>query len=138
MNLVWPILAQVALTLVLGLATGWARYKAVTRGDVRIREVALDNRVWPDSVRKLGNNFSNQFETPVLFFVLSGLAIYLGQVHFAMVIAAWGFVITRLVHAAIHTGRNDLSLRFRAFGLGILFLVAMFVMIVAALLMAPL
>ncbi|SDO78268.1 hypothetical protein SAMN04488061_1643 [Filomicrobium insigne] len=138
MNLVWPILAQVTLTLVLGLVTGWVRYQSVKRGEVRVREVALDNHAWPDSVRQFGNNFSNQFETPVLFYVLSGLAIYLGQVHFAMVVAAWGFVISRLIHATIHVGRNDLSQRFWAFGLGVVFLVAMFVMIVAALLTAPL
>lgn len=138
MILVWPVLAQIVLTLGLVMATATARFAAARRSEVNLREIVLDNRAWPEPVRKLGNNYANQFEMPVLFYVLSGLAIYLGQDHLAMAAAAWGFVISRYVHTAIHVGRNDVRQRFQAFGLGVVFLVAMLVMIAVSLIAAPL
>lgn len=138
MILVWPVLAQIVLTLGLALATASTRFRAARRGDIKLREIALDNRAWPEPVRKLGNNYANQFEMPVLFYVLSGLAIYLGQDHLAMAAAAWGFVISRFVHTAIHVGHNDVRQRFQVFSLGVVFLAAMLVMIVVSLIAAPL
>jgi hypothetical protein len=133
MLLVWPVLAQVVLTLGLGVVLGTSRFGASRRREVKLREVALDNSAWPESVRKIGNNYANQFELPVLFYVLSGLAIYLGQDHLGMTAAAWGFVVSRFAHTAIHVGRNDILRRFQVFVLGVLFLVAMLLMLVAAL-----
>src|SRR5690606_3190102 len=115
MNLVWPILVQVALALGIGFALAMARVDAVRRGKVKISDIAVDNRAWPERVRKIGNNFANQFEVPVLFYVLSGLAIFLGQDHLPMTVAAWGFVISRYAHMAIHVGGNNVLWRFRAF-----------------------
>jgi len=136
MNLVWPMLAQVILVLGVGLALGWSRYDAARRRKVSLRDIALDDRAWPENVRKLGNNFRNQFETPVLFFVLSGLAIYLNQDHLGMAVAAWGFVASRVAHTAEHVGRNNLLRRFQLFILGMVFLIAMLVMILAGLISA--
>lgn len=133
MLLVWPVLAQVVLTLGLGVALGLARLSAARRGEVKLREAALDSRAWPEDVRKLGNNYANQFELPVLFYVLSGLAIHLGQDHLGMAAAAWGFVVSRIAHTVIHIGRNVVVRRFQVFGLGVVFLAAMLVMLVAAL-----
>ena len=43
-----------------------------------MRDIALSNEAWPDDLKKVANNMHNQFETPVLFYVLCGVATYVG------------------------------------------------------------
>jgi hypothetical protein len=43
------------------------------------------------------------------------------------VVMSWMFVVSRLVHAAIHTTSNKISQRFMAFVVGVLILAAMWV-----------
>ena len=44
-----------------------------------------------------------------------------------MFVLAWAFVLTRLVHAAIHIGPNKVRWRSPAFGLGFLIVVLMWI-----------
>ena len=75
-------------------------------GQVKIRDVALDNSRWPDDVRKLSNNYDNQFQLPVLFYALLPLMILLVKVDWLTVALAWAFIASRIVHSLIHTGDN--------------------------------
>jgi hypothetical protein len=127
--LLYPILAQVLLTLVLLFWTGRARVAALRAGRARIPEVALSAEPWPDDVRKISNNYHNQFETPVLFYVLCGAATYLGATGFFMVLLAWGYIASRLVHSWIHVTTNRLRHRFLAFATGALILAVMWVVV---------
>ena len=43
------------------------------------------------------------------------------------VVMAWLFVLTRLVHAYIHTGSNYVRHRFNAFAVGVFILLAMWI-----------
>lgn len=127
--LLYPVLAQIALTFYAGLRLGMARFKAGNAGAIKFKDIALSNDAWPDEVKKISNNFSNQFETPLLFYVLVAMAIYVGSTGWVMQLLAWLFVASRVVHMLIHTGGNNVVRRFQAFGIGILSLVAMFVII---------
>ncbi|WP_342631573.1 MAPEG family protein [Marinobacter alkaliphilus] len=49
---------------------GVRKARAVKTGKVNRHQAALDNRVWPEEVVKVSNNIANQFEAPVLFYVL--------------------------------------------------------------------
>ena len=52
---------------------------------------ALDNDAWPDDVRQVANNIRNNFQVPVLFFVLV-LALYAkGSVDMIALVTAWVF-----------------------------------------------
>ncbi len=135
MELVWPVLAQVLLTLVVLGLLGRARVRAVKAGAVRIKDIAVSSDGWPDDVRKVANNFANQFETPVLFYVLCGLAMSQGITGWPMVALAWIFVASRIAHAVVHTGRNVVMLRFRIFLVGVGALTAMWALLAAALIM---
>ena len=134
--LLYPVLAQVLLTLALLLWTGRARFAALRAGRARIPEVALSAEPWPDDVRKISNNYHNQFETPVLFYVLCGAATYLGATGFVMVFLAWAFIASRLAHTYIHVTTNRVRHRFRVFAVGVAVLLAMWLLVTARLLAA--
>jgi hypothetical protein len=136
MPLVYPVLAQVLLTLVVILATGRARFGALKAGRTRIADIATNAGGFPDDVRRFGNNLANQFETPVLFYVLVGIAIFIRATDVVMVLLAWAYVATRVAHAFVHLTTNHVPTRFRIFAAGVLVLVAMWVLVVARLLTA--
>jgi hypothetical protein len=133
--LVYPVLAQVFLTFVLMVWTGRLRTAAVRSRRVRLSAIALSGDAWPDDVKKISNNMHNQFETPVLFYVLCGVATYLAVTGMLMTALAWLYVITRVIHTAIHVTTNRVQHRFAVFVVGFLVLVAMWVVIVARLIM---
>jgi hypothetical protein len=106
-----PLFVQVALTFALMFWMGGVRTTSLRRGEVR----------------KLGNAFRNQFELPVLFYVLVVLAIMARKADFLFVIMSWLFVVLRVVHAAVHTGDNDVPRRFYAYLASALVLLAMWI-----------
>jgi hypothetical protein len=134
--LLFPVLAQVLLTLVLLFAMGFMRIGAIRSGLVRFRDVKLSGDAYPESERKVSNSVRNQFETPVLFYALCGVAIYVGATGFVMTLLAWLYVFTRLIHALIHVTHNRVPQRFVPFLIGLIVLVLMWIVIVARLLMA--
>ena len=74
---------------------------------------------------QFGDCFSNQFELPLLFYVLIALALPLRHVDFVMVLLSWVFVVTRFAHAGIFVTSNNLSQRGSAWFAGVLVLFAM-------------
>jgi len=131
--IVWPVLVQVALTVVLYWRLGQVKVQARRQGGVDASRTALHADAWPESVLKVSNNIRNQFESPMLFFVLVLLLWALSAVDVPALVAAWSFVATRLVHAYIHTGANVVPWRRRVFTLGIVVLVVMVGLVVRAL-----
>jgi hypothetical protein len=123
--ILYPVFVQIFLTLFVGGLTGFGRVKMVRSGQVHPSQIALDNRNWPDDLRKLGNNYSNQFERPVLFYVLCIIALLVNMADMIAILLAWLFVASRLVHAYIHTTQNRVPRRglvffFGAFAVGLL------------------
>lgn len=136
MSLVYPVLAQVLLTLLLFLKLGQARVAAVRSRQVRVADIALSADAYPENARKLSNNVGNQFQTPVLFYVLGGVATYVGATGFPMTLLAWAYVATRVAHSAIHVSYNRVQHRFLVFLLGLVVLVLMFIGVVVRLIAA--
>ncbi|MCA3556575.1 MAPEG family protein [Aestuariivirga sp.] len=116
--LLLPAFVHVAWTVALGLRMGQARMKAVKAGRVKLADIALDSSRWPDDVRKLANNYDNQFQVPVLFHALLPLLILLVKVDWLTVALAWVFVASRIVHSLVHTGSNVVIRRGQAFLVG--------------------
>jgi len=129
LTLLYPLLAQIFLTFVVGVGMATLRMRALTHGEVKEREIALDSSRWPDRARQFANNFSNQFETPVLFYVLILAAMHVGAVNWLMALLAWVFVASRVLHALIHLGGNIVRLRGGAYGIGVLALFGMWLMV---------
>ena len=120
-----PLFVQVALTLALLFWMGYNRVSLVRRGEVKARDIALREPNWPPRVLQLQNAVSNQFELPVLFYVLTILSIITRHADFVFVVLAWVFVLLRLVHAAIHVTDNDLRRRGAVFITGATVLIVM-------------
>lgn len=113
-----PLFVQVALTLTLLFWMGRRRVQSIERGETRIENIALGERNWPASVQQVANSFHNQFELPVLFYVLTALALITRKADLLFVLLAWLFVISRVAHVGIHVTSNDVRLRFFAFAAG--------------------
>ena len=122
-----PLFVQVVLTFVLGFWSAEARFAAVRRGDVRPRDVALREPNWPKQETKIANAYHNQLELPVLFYVLTILAVITRHADFLFVALAWVFVLLRLVHAAIHVTSNEVLRRGQAYAVSVLILFVMWV-----------
>lgn len=128
-GLVWPMLVQASLTIFLFFLLGRVRTAAFKRGGVEIKRAALHADVWPDEVLKVSNNLQNQFETPVLFYVLCFSLIALNAVTPLAMGLAWLYVASRLAHAWVHLGSNHVPSRFRFFVVGLLTLMALVVLV---------
>jgi hypothetical protein len=111
------LLAQGGLALVLLWLLGARRLPLIGRGKIRIADIAMSREPWPDDAKLASNAFDNQFQLPVLFYVAVFAALYLGPVWFEAALA-WGFVISRIVHAAIHVTSNHVIRRFTAYVTG--------------------
>lgn len=120
-----PLFVQVLLTLGLLLWLGLLRRDDLRSGAVRSPEIALREPNWPARTLKVANCFSNQFELPVLFYVLTILEIVTRQADIVFVVLAWAFVLARLAHAYEHTTRNFVMRRGALYGVGLLALLAM-------------
>jgi hypothetical protein len=126
LNLVYPVMALVLLALAVMFWTGRQRLRAIGKRRVRFADIALNREAWPDDVRKVGHNLENQFETPVLFYVLCGVATYVGATGVAMTALAWSYVILRVAHAVIHITVNDVR-RAIVFALSLVVLILMWI-----------
>ncbi len=125
--LVYPLLVQVALTFVLLIWMGRRRTSLLASKEVRPEQVALGQPGWPPRETQVSNSFSNQFEVPVLFYVLVLLILHLRMSDVVHVILAWAFVLSRLAHAFVHTTSNDLRVRGPVYGIGMLILMVMWI-----------
>jgi hypothetical protein len=117
------VLVGLAFALLLGMAS--ARGTAVKGGETSFKDIALGQPNWPERTRQIGDCYSNQFEIPVLFYVLIALALPLHKADLVIVLLSWVFVVTRFVHAGIFVSSNDLGQRSMAWFAGVLVLFAM-------------
>ena len=122
-----PLFVQVALTFALLVWMGAARIAAVRHGETRVRDIALGQSNWPPRIQQISNCYHNQFQLPMLFYVLVVLAYILHKADYLFIIMAWVFVALRIVHAAIHTTSNHVGHRFQAFAAGAVILLLMWV-----------
>jgi hypothetical protein len=123
-----PLFVMVALTFVLLVWMAAVRVAAVRRREVRVKEIALGQPAWPPRVQQISNCFHNQLQLPVLFYVLTILALFLRKADLLFVVMAWIFVLLRIVHAAIFVTTNHVGRRFQAFAAGAVVLLLMWLL----------
>lgn len=116
--LLLPVFLHMLMTMGLGIASALARRKALLAGKVRMKDIVLDARGWPDEVRKLGNNYDNQFQLPMVWYAGIAFTLALGLVDGAAVAFAWAFFALRVAHSVVHVGSNILVRRFYIFVAG--------------------
>src|SRR4029079_8579660 len=122
-----PVFVQVGLAFFLVLWMVAARTKAVKARETSLKDIAAGQPKYPGRVAQVGNCFSNQFEVPVLFYVLIALALPLRHADLFIVLMSWVFVVTRLVHAGVFVSSTDLGQRSTAWIAGGIVLLAMWI-----------
>jgi hypothetical protein len=106
-----PLFVEVVLTFVLLLWMGALRNADYGSGAVKPQEIALREPKWPARTTQVANSFSNQFELPVLFYVLTILEWVTRHAGVLFVVLAWVFVIFRVLQAYVHVTSNNVRLR---------------------------
>ena len=88
----------------------------------------FDGQAAPLSVLRPTRQLANQFEFPVLFFVLGALAIAVPVRDPLIGALAWAYVALRWVHAASQLAGNHLYVRTPVFMIGNVVLLAMWIL----------
>lgn len=120
-----PLLAHALLVFALYIKLGTEKSKAVKLGHVDSKAAALNPKAWPESVLKISNNIDNQFQTPVIFYALTFAFFLTDAINIAVLGVFSLYVLSRFVHAYIHTSSNYVPNRFKAFLFGILLLLGL-------------
>ncbi len=120
-----PLFVEVILTFVIWACMAALRTRDFNSGAVRPDNIALREPNWPKRTTQLMNAFSNQFELPVLFYVLTILEYVTHLAGIVFVVLAWVFVIFRILHAYVHVTSNIVRLRGVLYGGGALVLAIM-------------
>ena len=115
--LLLPLLAHVLLTLIVLYTMARQRVNEMKRKKIHPQRV--DNRrdssiLFKDSAASL-DNYHNQFESPVLFYVAILLTLMLMLQDNIIVVLAWIYVGLRYVHSIIHITYNRVMHRFMVF-----------------------
>jgi len=129
----WPVLAQMAIPIIVIMLNGKRKAADVKAGVANPEKSALDNTAWTVPVIKTSRNLANQFQFPVIFYGLCFILATIGAADMPVLIVAWAFVASRVVHAYVHVTSNYVPLRLRAFVVSMLLLLILFVMTMIAL-----
>ncbi|MCF2950015.1 MAPEG family protein [Paraglaciecola aquimarina] len=126
--MLYPMSFMVLLTFIVGFIAVRTRFASVKQGHVKARYFKLmQGQDIPENLLQSTRSFNNQFEVPVLFYVVCTLYISLNiESDFALV-SAWLFVAFRAVHAYVHLTYNHVLHRMIVFWLGIMCVLALWV-----------
>jgi hypothetical protein len=108
-----PLFAEVILTFVLLFWMAFLRARAITGGATKTRDIALREQGWPE------------LELPMLFYVLTILALDTHHAGATLVALAWLFVLARVIQAVIHVTDNHVRRRGLAYICGAIVLAIM-------------
>lgn len=131
-----PLFVEVLLTFGVLLGMMYFRTSSLQRGQTRIADIALREPNWPTRATQFAYAFSNQFELPVLFYVLTILEIVTRNADFLFIVLAWIFVMTRVLQAVVHVTNNNVRVRGAFYGIGALVLVIMWLIYIVRIVLA--
>jgi len=122
-----PLFIEVLLIFGLMFGMMYFRTSSLRRGETRSADISLREPNWPRQATLFGYAFGNQFELPVLFYLLTILTIVTHHADLLFVVLAWIFVVLRVLQAFVHVTSNNVRMRGAYYGIGALVLVAMWV-----------
>jgi hypothetical protein len=133
-----PLFVQVTLTFALLFWMAGVNGSALRRGEVRWQDIALREANWPARNLQIRNAYLNQLELPILFYLLTLLAIATRHADLLFVLLAWVFVVLRVLQAFVHVTDNYVPRRGGLFIAGAIVLAVMwFIFMVRILLGLP-
>ena len=114
-QLVAPMMALIILTFVVWCLMYYRRLSYVLKHKIHANKLETPEQcqsVLPEYVNKPSNNFKNLFETPVIFYALSCVAIITNSADNVVIYLAWAFVIGRIMHSIFHCFSKSVMARF--------------------------
>jgi len=118
-QILYPMFVMAALALYVGVRVSNLRVRAVMRGEIKASYFKYNRGgELPEYILRTEQNYSNQFELPVLFYAACLLAYSASLVDVVNIGLAWLFVAGRLMHAYTHIRVNKLMKRRRTFIIG--------------------
>jgi hypothetical protein len=132
-----PLFVEVVLTFVLLFWMAPLRGRDFRAGVANYDNIALREPNWSVGTLQVAYSYSNQFELPVLFYVLTILAYFTHHAGFLFVALAWIFAIFRILHAYVHVTSNNVCARGPLFGVSALALAIMWIIYIVEMLTSP-
>jgi hypothetical protein len=130
-----PLFVEVALTLALMLGMMYRRSSSLMKGETRFEDIGMREPNWPKQATLFAYAFGNQFELPVLFYVLTILTIITRQADLLFVLLAWVFVLLRVFQALVHVTSNNIRHRGALFAAGAVVLLIMWIIFMVRILL---
>ena len=130
-----PLFVEVVLTFLLMFGMTYHRTSALKRGETRLEQIALREPNWPTRANQFAYAFANQFELPVLFYVLTILAIMTRHADILFVVMAWIFVLCRIGQAYVHVTTNEVRYRGLIYFVGAIVLFLMWLIFIVRILL---
>jgi hypothetical protein len=132
-RLIYPMLVMVLLTFSTLVRLFLARRASVVAGAVSATYFKVyQGGAEPEASAQLARHFTNLFEAPVLFYAacISAMAIHATGTPFLAL--AWTYVLLRVAHTYVHTGKNVLNSRILAYFSSWFVLLAMWALLAIA------
>ena len=120
-----PVLAHIILIFMMYIYLGRVKTRAIEEGNVDRQKASLNPKAWPEYVVKVSNNLGNQFESPILFYILSVIYYLTNHVNNILVLIMGVYVLSRYIHAYVHVTSNYVPYRYKFFVIGLLILLAL-------------
>lgn len=113
--ILYPAFAMALLTFSVAVWLLYCRIKAVKAGLTPLYFKLNHGAKLPDYLVQATQHYDNQFEMPVLFYVILLLAYVTQGWDLPIIGLAWAFVATRVGHTLIHLSSNRLRWRRNVF-----------------------
>lgn len=115
-RLIYPMSVMVLLTFSTLVRLFLARRKSVIEGLVSATYFKVyQGGAEPEASAQLARHFTNLFEAPVLFYAACISAMAIHATGTAFLALAWAYVLLRIAHTFVHTGKNVLNSRILAY-----------------------
>jgi hypothetical protein len=131
-----PLFVEVLLTFGVMFGMMYFRTSTLRRGETRLADISLREPNWPRRATQFGYAFANQFELPVLFYILTILVIITRHADLLFVLLAWIFVLMRVLQAVVHVTNNNVRMRGAYYGVGALILFIMWIIYIVRIILA--
>ena len=120
--IVYPAFSMVCLTFILYIKNRLDVGRAIKEKKLELKYVKLYNIDPPDYVDLSRQTLKNQFESPILFYVLVCMLFVSNNLTNLDLVLAWIYAISRYLHAYVRLSRNYIPHRALVFTLGLVIL----------------
>ncbi len=122
--ILYPVFAMVLLTFISYIVMFLIVKKYITKKEIKYGQFKLYRGEFPDEYEQSRQHLKNQFELPIIFYLLVALLYSSNNLQYIDIILAWLFVISRYIHSFIRFKNNYLPYRGTVFAFGLVILLA--------------